>query len=523
MKEIITIDCETDPFEHGKVDIKPFVWGVFDGKCFDVYETGSEVVEALRERDAYVFAHNGGKFDFHFLCEHIPDFAPLRIINGRVASFKIGKATYRDSYLLFPESLSKWQKDEFDYALMHADRRREYMREITEYLENDCRFLHDFVSQFVASNGMSLTLPSAAYKIWKEKFSGGRESKTTKGFYDQLSPFYYGGRVEVFRSGSFDGNFRFVDINSAYPAAMRDSHPWGDAIDITCSVPRKDISLGFVELEAASRGFFPFRDEKGGVDYPNDGETRTFHVTGHEYLAARSIDKSYEMKVSRFVSLGDSIDFKLYVEHFVRQKTVAKLTGDKYGYAEAKLFLNSLYGKFAANPDRYRDNEIIPSEFLGAASDDGWEFAGFFGTRSLVERELNDKAKRFFNLATAASITGSVRAKMMVSLDKVTSPIYCDTDSILCRDTGCLDIDPTRLGAWDVEMRPTEVHVAGKKLYALREGSVWKTASKGARLSPAEIKKVTRGDTVLWESLAPTFSVKRGTSLMQRNIRKTVA
>ena len=77
-------------------------------------------------------------------------------------------------------------------------------------------------------------------------------------------------------------------------------------------------------------------------------------MTGHEYVSA--IDTgSFELKKPVMSTVfHDSIDFSEYVDHFYGLKLRAERDGDKNGRLFAKLFLNSLYGKFAANPSQYK-------------------------------------------------------------------------------------------------------------------------------------------------------------------------
>ena len=115
----------------------------------------------------------------------------------------------------------------------------------------------------------------------------------------------------------------------------------------------------------------------------------------------------------------------------------------------------------------------------------------------------------FFNVATAASITGCVRAHLFRSLRAVREPVYCDTDSIICRDPGTLKIG-RELGEWkeEAESKAGGLWIAGRKLYALeKKGGGWKLASKGVRLSPREIQTVANGEAVKSTLHAPTFSL----------------
>lgn len=158
-RKVITIDCETDPFLFGRVPA-PFIWGAYDGQTFRTFETGAELVEWLKPQHAVAFAHNGGRFDFLFLQDHFEPWKPIRMINGRIAAFRIGECIFRDSYLILPTALRNYKKGEIDYRLMEREERDkpENRRKILEYLEGDCRYLHELVLGFGKS--MDPVLPS---------------------------------------------------------------------------------------------------------------------------------------------------------------------------------------------------------------------------------------------------------------------------------------------------------------------------------------------------------------------------
>lgn len=203
------------------------------------------------------------------------------------------------------------------------------------------------------------------------------------------------------------------------------------------------------------------------------------------------------------------------------------------------------YGKFGANPDEYRSYGIVPLEDKDGAEADAsltlgrqsgpWRWAGMLGRHALMVGEdpvatvtEDDKGRKhrvhvgnpvqskFYNVATAASITGFVRAFLLRHIDKVERAgggvLYCDTDSIVCTD---VDVPKTfalsnKLGDWSHEGRFDRGAIAGKKLYAFHGADgKWKTATKGVRLKPEEICRVADGEEVTWESDMHQFDIHR--------------
>lgn len=521
-REIYTADCETDPFKRDRVP-KPFIWGAYNGDEFEYFETVQEFVDFFKNRRVIVYAHNGGKFDWHFLLNHIDEFEPIMVIGGRLAKFKIGECEFRDSYNILPLPLAAYKKDEFDYTKLEANVRKKHWPEIMQYLENDCVFLYEIVSRFISDYGMNLTLAGAAMKFW-HNMGIAEPQKSTREFYESLSPYYYGGRVECFETGLINEKFNVIDINSAYPNAMMDFHPYGTEYLHTNKLPDndRDIAKCFIKLDAMSLGAFPIRT-KEGLRFPNDVHVREFTITGHEFLAARDTNCLHKYKIKEVFVFLDQVTFKEYVLHFYAQKEEAKRNGDKAGEINAKLMLNTLYGKYAANPEKYEEYIMMNSAFIEASEIDGYSFCNDFGKNALLSKPLEENKQRYFNIAVAASITGSVRAYLWRHIKMCGGVMYCDTDSIAARDISKVKLDPYKLGEWDLEAKCMSGGIAGKKLYAFKtEKGKYKTASKGVRLSAAEILKVAGGEKVIYMPEAPTFSLKRGITFGSREIVKTI-
>ena len=139
--------------------------------------------------------------------------------------------------------------------------------------------------------------------------------------------------------------------------------------------------------------------------------------------------------------------------------------------------------------------------------------------------------KRFYNLATAASITGFVRAMLWRAICVADTPVYCDTDSITAKGFGAnVKLSPA-LGDWEVEYNYDRVVICGKKLYAMHVAgekphkvSAWKMASKGARLTHREMIKIASGEKVQFNNIVPTFSMSKSKpTFVSREIRATAS
>lgn len=530
-REVWAMDCETDPFKPGRVP-KPFIWGIYTGKEYYEFTETEKAIAFLVDQPVIVYAHNGGKFDWHFVLEYISDFESITVINGRLAKFKIGECEFRDSYNIIPAPLSAYKKDDFDYNLLEVVNRNKpkNKEKISAYLKNDCIYLHEMITAFIDRYGIVLTQAGAAMKVWSE-ISGIKKPKSDNGYYARILPYYYGGRVECFKTGIIEEDFTVIDINSAYPDAMMKNHPFGLSYSTYTGLPdhldKEEISRSFLHINGQSFGAFPYRT-KDGLKFPNDNERRDYYVTGWEYLTALETGTIGDYKIIETKSYLETVNFKDYVTYFYNEKLQAEKANDKVGRLFAKLFLNSLYGKFASNPENYQEFMTIPADLIDGACQDGWNFCKIISENTaIVNKPLEEEKHRYYDIAVSASITGYVRAHLWRVIKQCENVFYCDTDSIAAQNIGSAPISKN-LGDWNIEGNFCMAAIAGKKLYAFkRSGSLgekddnFKIASKGVRLSAKDIIRIANGESVTYVPDVPTFSVKRGIEFTPRKIVKT--
>jgi DNA polymerase type B, organellar and viral len=521
--KIAVIDFETDPFLHGRVP-KPFCAGFYDGAQYKYFWGDDCVVALMYFLDRYpvpllIYAHNGGKFDFHFLLDYLDN--PIRIIARRIAQAACGKHTFRDSYSAIPIPLSAYMKTYISYEKFETENRELHRVEIIDYLKDDCIFLYNLIEGFCTRFDRALTIGGASIKQLRDlhEFDAGNSSHDAR-----FRPYFFGGRVQCFEYGEIHGDFKIYDVNSMYPAVMKNyDHPTGKKyLSVNNSRMDKhgnivgiaDAKFYFAKVHATLKdGGLPMR-EKTGLNF--GFKTGIFETTSHEL---KTLIKHKCIEVHKVITAHasyETINFGEFVDKFSREKIDAKTRGDKAGEIFAKLILNSAYGKFGQNPEHYRDyllNEGMPEPALD------WQFCADFGTVQLFEKPIS--AHSYYDVAVGASITSAARSVLMDALLKSTRPIYCDTDSIICEKLEGVEFDDKKLGAWKFEGDLDTIAVAGKKLYAgFKNGECIKVASKGVRLEGKDILKVARGEKANWKSEAPSFSLLKPPSFMDRDIER---
>lgn len=531
------LDLETDPFAPGRLDIKPFLSGFYDGKTVSTFwgvDCVKEVLKLCRKFPGIIYAHNGGKFDFHFLLSSLPlDDCKFFCLGSRIVSIKTPwGCEFRDSYAIIPKPLAAFGKTEINYSWFERDAREKYREKITAYLKDDLRNLFEMVGGFLSRFPAEKTLASATFKLLQRDY--GAETGRTSARYDaRLRPFYFAGRVQFWQLGRVVGPCHALDINSAFPWAMIFPHAHGE--DMTCGnkIPRKFREQSFYVVECESKGDLPLRGDKGGVSFPVG--RFVFWVTGWELFAAVEVGTAKILRVETVYTPKECRDFSRFVHDFYGRKAAAKRAGDKAEEFFNKIVLNASYGKHALNPARFEEVAVTkmfdapeagnPAQPWRLLWDDPERGLSFHARSSY--REGIDK---FVNVATAASITGCVRAYLIRSKAKCRGVVYCDTDSIFAADVSKLKMGDG-LGEWKKEIffpgttPANSFWIAGKKLYAGHgtkpDGAKeWKIASKGVRLTPAQIIRVAQGKKQKHTSEVPTFSVFSAPGFVSRTIRR---
>lgn len=519
-RPIATMDIETDPFLYGNTP-SPFAIGFYwaDGYMQfwgdDCIVNMMEFLDSLSE-SFIIYMHNGGGFDFWYLQDWITN--PLFFIKTRLAKCGLlGKHELRDSYKMIPVPLAAYEKEKIDYQLFWYPTREKHKKEILFYLQKDCEYLYNLVTDFISRFGNSLTIGSMALRQLKKLHPQKHESEQ---FDTRFRPYYMGGRNQVFERGELHGNFKIFDVNSMYPYVMSTyKHPLGGSYSTCKNIP--DNKISFALIEAESNGALPIAEK--GLQFPF-GRYR-FFACSHEIHAALDLGLIRIIKVIACYYFNAAQTFSAFINKFSQMKIDADKKGDKGGRLFAKLLMNSSYGKFGQNPRNFTDCELFDS--ISDAELNGYKSSFLMGDKIIGTKQADIKAYSFNNVAIAASITSAARAELMRGLSNATRPVYCDTDSIICEHLDA-PLHDTKLGAWKTEASCNTMYIAGKKLYAaynddkpLLINGKEKKASKGANLSAATIRDVTLGEPVVNRIDAPLFHFGQPAKFIERKIQAT--
>ena len=301
---------------------------------------------------------------------------------------------------------------------------------------------------------------------------------------------YFGGRTECFQLGKLTrGPFVFLDINSMYPAVMRQHtfpnrllewYPKADLALLSGWIGRAScVASVTVETDSAA---YPVR-MNGKVCFPVGRFDTVLCSGGLERAAARK-----ELRAcSELAVYSRAPIFRSYVDYWYPLKAQYKAEGNAVYSRMVKLFLNSLYGKFGEK----RFEEEMEEDWSG---EDPWRrdcFSEATGERWIEQHLFNVTITRGEAIegprscvAIAAHVTEYARLLLwdIIAQTGRNRVLYCDTDSIVLREADlqhvCHTIDDKVLGSLSVDRATARLTLHGCKDYEIDQGSTIKGIPK---------------------------------------------
>lgn len=451
------------------------------------------------------WAHNGGKYDSLLLLQEglkhnyrmigIPAagrlirldiYVPMRTKEVRVRlldSYAVVQAKLGDALKSFGcEQQKKFQADDYK-----QDMRQMPIEALREGCYADCKGLYQMLDtvekQIVGWGGqLKSTFSSSAMSVVKAHLAGnGVKFPSHEGNQDANEigrKAFYGGRVEVFhhlpqwvRMGQ---QLQVFDVNSSYPASMRESLPW----ELYGKLRNADSD--FLDDEDFEAVLFarvnvphdmyipplPYRPVEGGVFFPTGEWSAWFPANELRYARSLGVD----VNVLEGLVYTKAEPFKKFVDDLYEFKR--RSTGAARMFA--KLSLNGCYGKFGMKPER----EVLR---IFESEEDGLGYAMATGARKMDSwRVLACKTFRWApttHYALASYITAGARIRLHRSLLASKRPTYTDTDSVHCMAYSGVSSDA--VGEMKFEGMYSHAQYYAPKLYAL-------TQLKTEKISDAE-------------------------------------
>lgn len=285
---------------------------------------------------------------------------------------------------------------------------------------------------------------------------------------------YKGGlNISAHKGIRLEGPIIHADVNSMYPAVLSfDELPIGKP-EYSLVKPKEDklyIMTGLfkIKLKPESKGlaWFIFKDNFDYVEEDMDFgevviETKEYHLMSmtnidydvlNEWYDIQQLDNSFIEYHSFDKMTGVFAD---YINEMMKMKVDAEVKGDGFTRQNAKLMMNSLYGRLGLNP---MQTEVTLEEVAG------------LNDLRFVETTVESSVAHAY-LPMAIFTTSNARRRLLDYCKKVgpENVIHCDTDSVihLAHDgeVSGIEYHDSKLGAWKIESRPLAMYEGGSKRY----------------------------------------------------------
>lgn len=445
----------------------------------------------------YFMLHNGFTHTITRRPEDDGEFTTLISDTGQFYSMEImfdkkkkKSVKIQDSLKLFPMTVDKVAKSfKLDVQKLEIDYRadREKGHELTEqeskYIENDCLIIAKALNEFFKMGLNKMTIGSNAladYKAMKGKriFAANFPGVT----YDSFIRKAYRGGFTYLKPQYADkdlGAGIVLDVNSLYPSVMyARSYPIGDGVyyrgkykqdkvyplyvqSIRCGFELKPDHIPTIQIK---HSYFYV-----GTEYltTSDGECVNLILTS---VDLRLFLDHYDVWGMEYIDgwkfkQADGI-FKDYIDKWSTNKINAKKDGNAGLYTISKLFLNSLYGKFATRLDGQSKRPVLDDE------EDNVHY-----------KLLPPEERKGVYIPVGVFVTAYARDVTIRAAQKCYDRfVYADTDSLHLLGTELpegLEISDTFLGAWKHESTFTRARFIRAKTYIEDENGHLKVTACG--------------------------------------------
>ena len=533
---IVCFDTETEPTPISEYeDIHNLIVGValysrLNKKLLDVnnkecifYDTDSFInfiLENVPKRETvYIFAHNVA---FDLMVLEIPTWFADRVKTLkppiRNHMIMIWTVKYESRNLVFVNTANYVQKKlddigaDLNVRKLDIDFKNTSLESLIDYCRQDCVIIKTLMLnyiKFIKDNNLGAfktTIASQALTAYRHRFNNNLPYTHTvdKVLYAEKLA-YKGGRTDCYKLGYYNSDtYYYLDINSMYPYVMSDDLlPKRFVNAIYNRVPQNFNNLvdyRYLIVDCTLKIDIPFlavsyKSDKMTVQNKSEhlSENRLIFPVGNirevlhhtEFMFA--LEHNFIQKINAIYIYEKSNVFSDYVEFFNNHKVKATMDNNDTQRLLAKIFLNSLYGKFAQqyrwfeqiaeNPEDYEQVEMIRSKYNDdEMSTFKWQnqlWANF--KKGLVEHSIP---------ALAGAVTAKARMLLFEYMLKTgrENTYYTDTDSIITNSLGLDNLRPylskTELGKLSVDNIANEMKIIGCKHYHFGDNRVIKGVPK---------------------------------------------
>ena len=391
---------------------------------------------------------------------------------------KVNKVTFTDSMKIFNMSVERIAKD-FDLPIRKGSIDYKAFRpvghELTDeevaYLRNDVEIVARALNTFYKQGHNKLTISSNALSSFKSMCKGFPNyfpvldeptdeiiRKAYRGGFTYVNPKHQGKTVK--------GNCVCLDVNSLYPSRLVQClMPYGKPEPFEGKYQEDNKYPLYVQ-----RLICVFKIKKDKI--PSIQIKNSVRFVANEYLtdsgsqpvelSLTNVDlklffEQYKVEVFEYLGgfkfMGVKGLFTQYVNYWTEEKSKAKKEGNSAKYTISKMFMNSLYGRFATSPNGRQKIPVFDNEgVLHYITGEPEEMKSVY----LPVAVFTTAYGRYLTITTSQKVRNWTEEHLGFD-----GYLYSDTDSIYCKieldqleelkKSAGIEIDPYKLGAWDIE------------------------------------------------------------------------
>ena len=464
-----------------------------------------------KDKTLYIYAHNL-KYDLQL----IGILKELLSLKWVIKTFVFEdpptfiKLSRNRSHIIFIDTFNYWQ---FSLAKMGEQLGKakltmpidiEDVQSWFTYCKRDVEVLSDYLLSFMrylkANNlcGIGLTLASQSFRSYRHSFMNHpiilHNRKEAIALEREA---YTGGRVEAFRLGQYPQQpYYKLDVNSMYPFVMKEYlYPYNfvgytEGLDLERLASHLDRYYVIAQVKINTPlPLYPIKYLHKLI-FPVGSFTATLQqaelIAALKYDHIQAIDK---------IALYDKADlFSGYIDFFYQLKLQSERDNNLVIRQQAKIMMNSLYGKFGQRNVISKITPNISGVSYGRITGYSEKLNSCVEVNCLgddMEVSYKQGESTYSFPAIAGAVTAYARMYLWALFMKASIPhvYYCDTDSLITDKTGLSGLQPyldnTDLGKLKIEDTSDNVYVWGAKDYCFGDEVKHKGIPKSAKeLSP---------------------------------------
>ncbi len=482
--------------------------------CYDPRALATAIEQyARKDKALYVYAHNI-KYDLQ-LSGMLTTFieagwkVKLFVMDDPPTFIRISK---NRSSIVFVDTFNYWQTSveqmgkqlgNDKLVMPNAD---EAMDNWKEYCKRDVDVLMEYLltfMRFLRDNdlcGLGLTLASQSFRTYRHNFmqhiiqlhSDENATKIERQAYS-------GGRVEAYYIGTLpEQDYYKLDINSMYPFVMKEKlYPYeliayseNDGMDQFIKLLDQYYCIANVSLNTPENAFAYKGVNK--LIFPIGSYDTTLHDVELRY----ALERGYITAINSLATYKYTDIFSDYIKYFYEMKISAERSGNMVIRQQAKILMNSLYGKFG---QRNNSSYIIPNttetkygRITGYSERLGCQVTvNCLGDDMEVSYQEGEAPYSFPAIAGAVTAYARMYLYRLIQEAGQENVYYCDTDSLIVNRKGfdrmSTLIDTTALGLLKLEGQSRQVVILGAKDYTFADEVKHKGVPKKAvEVSPGK-------------------------------------